>query len=258
MTKISTKELNVNDTQKKKKEGFWSLARSFLIALAIAMLFRTFAYEPFHIPSGSMKPTLLVGDYLFVSKFSYGYSRYSIPFGPPLFEGRIMEQDTPERGDIIVFKLPKDNKTNYIKRLVGLPGDTISVSKGILYINGAEVKRERIDDFLDEERSNDIKTIPAYVETLPNGVRYRVLDEVQNSMEDTTRVFTVPEEHYFFMGDNRDNSLDSRVSPPIGVGFVPEINLVGRADFTFFSSRNPFWKVWGRIGTDIPPAKEKE
>lgn len=257
MAKISTKELDVNDTPQKKKESFWSMARSFLIALTIAMLFRTFAYEPFHIPSGSMKPTLLVGDYLFVSKFSYGYSRYSIPFGLPLFEGRVMDNNKPQRGDIIVFKLPKDNSTNYIKRLVGLPGDTIQVKHGVLYINGEEVKRKKIDDFLDEEHKNNVKVIPTYIETMSNGVRYRVLDEVQNSMEDDTQVYKVPEGHYFFMGDNRDNSLDSRVSPPIGVGFVPEINLVGRAELTFFSSRNAFWKVWGRIGTDIPPADKE-
>lgn len=248
MTQLSINEVAVTDTPKQKKEGFWSLVRSFLIALVIAMLFRTLAYEPFHIPSGSMKPTLLVGDYLFVSKFSYGYSRYSIPFGPPLFEGRIMERHSPERGDVIVFKLPKDNSTNYIKRLIGLPGDTVQVKGGELYLNGEKVKRRRIKDFIDKEHKDNVKQVPQYIETLPNGISYRVLDEIKNGPEDDTQVFRVPEGHYFFMGDNRDNSLDSRVSKPIGVGFVPEINLVGRADFTFFSSRNPFWQVWGKIG----------
>lgn len=245
--------------KQKKKEGFWSLVRSFLIALAIAMLFRTFAYEPFHIPSGSMKPTLLVGDYLFVSKFSYGYSRYSIPFGPPVFEGRVMERSKPQRGDIIVFKLPRDNSTNYIKRLIGLPGDTIQIRHGVLYLNGEEVKRQPVADFADAENKDNVKQVHRYVETLPNGVNYYVLDEVQDGPEDNTEMYRVPEGYYFFMGDNRDNSLDSRVSQPIGVGFVPEVNLVGRAELTFFSSRNPFWQVWGKIGKNVSevPAEGK-
>lgn len=256
MTKISVNEIAMTDIPK-KKEGFWSLVRSFLVALTIAMLFRTFAYEPFHIPSGSMKPTLLVGDYLFVSKFSYGYSRYSIPFGPPLFEGRIFQHNEPKRGDIIVFKLPRDNNTNYIKRLIGLPGDTVQVKQGVLYINGKKLGLEHVANFEDTENSANTKQVPRYIETLPGGLRHYVLDEIQNGPEDNTTVFRVPEGYYFFMGDNRDNSLDSRVSPPIGVGFVPAVNLVGRADFTFFSSRQPFWKVWGKIGNNVDvPTKE--
>lgn len=250
MAKTSINGLRMTDTAK-KKEGFWSLVRSFLVALVIAMLFRTLAYEPFHIPSGSMKPTLLVGDYLFVSKFSYGYSRYSIPFGLPLFEGRIFQRNEPRRGDIVVFKLPRDNSTNYIKRLIGLPGDTVQVKQGVLYLNGEAVKLQPVLDFEDAENSKNIRHMPQYIETLPNGASHYVLDEVKDGPEDNTEVFRVPEGYYFFMGDNRDNSLDSRVSPPIGVGFVPAVNLVGRADFTFFSSRNAFWKVWGRIGTNV-------
>jgi len=225
----------------KKPNGVLETVRTVIYAVLIAMVVRTFAYEPFNIPSKSMVPTLLVGDYLFVSKFSYGYSRYSLPLGLPLIDGRIWHEE-PERGDVIVFKTPKDNDTDYIKRLVGLPGDTIQVIGGILHINGKAVERERVEDYDDDgARSTQ------YIETLPNGVRHRVLERSDKEPNDNTPVFTVPAGHYFMMGDNRDNSLDSRVpSDRGGVGFVPAENLIGRADILFFSTDGSarLWEFW--------------
>lgn len=249
---FSRETLPMGSKKATKKEGVWGFIKSLLIALVLAMLFRTFLYEPFHIPSGSMKPTLLVGDYIFVSKFSYGYSSnslstyfkgISIPF--PHFRGRVWK-DEPQRGDVVVFRLPSDEKTNYIKRLVGFPGDKIQVKEGLLYINGQEVPRHRIEDFIDPEKPAPLNLIPQYIETMPNGVSYRVLDELKNGETDNTGVYTVPERHYFFMGDNRDNSQDSRVMD--AVGFVPEENLVGRAEIKFFSNDTPLWKIWKTIG----------
>lgn len=229
-----------------KKEGFWSLVRSFGIAVLLAMIVRTFMFEPFHIPSGSMKPTLLIGDYIFVSKYSYGYSRYSFPFGPPIFDGRVWFSK-PERGDVVVFKLPKDPSINYIKRLIGLPGDSIQMRNGVLYINGEAVKLKRIDNFIDKQSGD--KVIRQYVETLPNGVEHLVLDELRSGPLDDTGIYRVPQGMYFFMGDNRDNSTDSRVYSE--VGFVPEANLVGKAQVIFFSSSGPFWQIWNRIGSTV-------
>ena len=201
-------------------------------ALLLAVVLRTFLYQPFSIPSGSMKPTLLIGDYLFVSKFSYGYSKHSIPFSPDIFEGRFWASK-PKRGDIAVFKFPPNPDIDYIKRVIGLPGDKIQVSGGILYLNGEQIKRERApENYIDEERG--IGPVPIYTETLPNGVSYQTLDLNPNGLGDDTQVFEVPEGHYFMMGDNRDNSEDSRFE----VGFVPYENFVGRASVIFFSMRN--------------------
>jgi signal peptidase I len=228
------------DTKDKSAEGgFMDTVRVIVHALIIAILVRIFLYQPFNIPSGSMIPTLLVGDYLFVSKFSYGYSRYSFPWSPNLFAGRVLSSE-PERGDVAVFKLPRDNDTDYIKRVVGLPGDQIQVKSGVLHINGAPVERKRIDDFegpgstCNDRRQGKIR-VPRYIETLPNGVSYDVLDCVQGSDGDDTPAFVVPAGHYFMMGDNRDNSTDSRFGGYYGVGFVPRENLIGRADIIFFS-----------------------
>lgn len=208
-------------------------------ALIIAFLIRIFLYQPFNIPSGSMIPTLLVGDYLFVSKLSYGYSKYSFPGGFDLFSGRVFAS-TPERGDVAVFKLPRDNSTDYIKRVIGLPGDRIQMVDGVLQINGEPVKRERIEDFVGPASACDSRgrteiRVPRYIETLPNGVRHETLDCVSNGNGDNTDVFEVPEGRYFMMGDNRDNSTDSRFGAYGGVGFVPLENFVGRADIIFFS-----------------------
>ena len=222
-----------------KKGGVFGETVSVIVqALILAIILRTFLFQPFSIPSGSMKDTLLVGDYLFVSKFSYGYSKYSFPFSPDLFDGRIWSSE-PERGDIAVFKFPPNPNIDYIKRVVGLPGDKIQMKDSVLHINGVPVKRERAGLFTDDETGAIVQT---YIETLPNGVSYSTLD-VNLSATDNTRVFEVPEGHYFLMGDNRDNSSDSRVS----VGFVPLENFVGKANVVFFSIRNnkhplAFWE----------------
>ncbi|MES2906325.1 MAG: signal peptidase I [Pseudomonadota bacterium] len=214
-----------------------------LEALFIALAIRTFLYQPFNIPSGSMKANLLIGDYLFVNKFAYGYSKHSFPFSIPLFEGRAWSTP-PVRGDVIVFKTPRDNATDYIKRLIGLPGDHIQMKHSVLYINGQEVKRERVDDFEGEDAFDQPVMIPQFRETLPNGVTYNTLDMTQNGSLDDTQEYIVPEGHYFFMGDNRDNSSDSRVLND--VGYVPEINLLGRAEVIFFSVNEgqPAWMFW--------------
>lgn len=221
-----------------KPSGVLETVRTVIYAVLIAMVVRTFAYEPFNIPSKSMVPTLLVGDYLFVSKLSYGYSRFSLPFGLPLFDGRIFAAE-PERGDVIVFKLPSDDKTDYIKRLVGLPGDTVQVVAGVLQINGEPVERRRIEDYVDPDSG---RSYLQYLETLPNGTSHRILEESDHGALDNTPPYRVPDGHYFMMGDNRDNSLDSRAS----VGFVPAENLIGRADILFFSTDGSarLWEVW--------------
>src|SRR4030081_2270120 len=175
----------------KSESGLGETVRVVIHALLIALVIRTFLFQPFNIPSGSMKATLLVGDYLFVSKYSYGYSHYSIPLSPPLFSGRIFGSE-PARGDIVVFRLPRDDSTDYIKRVIGLPGDRIQVLEGLLHINGVPVKRERAEDYVGPEDGPGIKHIKRWKETLPNGVSYYTLDLVDNSFYDNTPVYTVP------------------------------------------------------------------
>ena len=229
---------------KAKEGGFWDTIKVVLEALLIALVFRTFLFHPFNIPSGSMEPTLLIGDYLFVSKFSYGYSRYSFPFFDFSFiDGRIWEGE-PERGDIAVFRPPREPNTDYIKRVVGLPGDRIQMRNGALHINDEAVPREPAGEWAGEGRFGAQTGIQQYRETLPNGVSYITLDMTENGAGDNTRVFEVPPEHYFLMGDNRDNSQDSRfLDGP--VGFVPAENLVGRAEIIFFSVDDaPAWAFW--------------
>ena len=229
-------------TGKFSLDGMWENVKTVVYAVLIAVTIRTVAFEPFNIPSGSMIPTLLVGDYLFVSKFSYGYSRYSLPWSPPLFSGRIFRSQ-PERGDVAVFRHPSNTDTDYIKRIVGLPGDRIQVRRGILYINDEPVKRRRIEDFIETDRFGKRRRQPRYEETLPNGVSFHVLDMLYDGALDNTPVYTVPSGYFFAMGDNRDNSLDSRAA---NVGYVPEENLVGRAEFIFFSTDGHarFWEFW--------------
>lgn len=237
-------------------ESFGELIRTVIYALLIALVFRIFFFQPFSIPSSSMKSTLLIGDYLFVSKYAYGYSHHSIPFSPPLFEGRIWSAE-PARGDVIVFKNRHDGNKDYIKRLMGLPGDTIQVIDGVVNINGTPVTLKRIEDFIEPMSTDRIssqlcserKMIDGvrvcikeqYIETLPNGGEHLILNTDRNrTNNDNTREYVVPEGHYFFMGDNRDNSSDSRK-----IGPVPFEDLIGRAEIIFLSSEgNPltFWK----------------
>jgi len=229
---------------KQKPGGLIDNVKTIVYAGLIAVGIRTIAFEPFNIPSGSMIPTLLIGDYLFVSKFSYGYSRYSLPFAPDLFSGRILGR-LPGRGDVAVFKWPRDNQTDYIKRIVGLPGDRIQMKSGQLYINGTLVPRQAEGDYTaDEQGSRTVARL--YVETLPNGRQHELLKMYEEGGLNTTPEFKVPENHVFAMGDNRDNSSDSRVMDSSGVGFVPVENLVGKAEFIFFSidARAPWWEVW--------------
>jgi signal peptidase I len=236
------KPMSVSTEGKRKEGGLAEGGRVVLHALLIALVIRTLLFQPFNIPSGSMKATLLIGDYLFVSKYSYGYSHYSLPLSPPLFSGRIFGSQ-PERGDVVVFRLPKDDSTDYIKRVIGLPGDRIKVIDGLLYINGTPVKRERVDDFIDDENGGS-ERVRRWRETLPNGVSYQTLDLQDNGFLDNTQEYLVPPGHYFMMGDNRDNSTDSRVLS--AVGYVPFENLVGKAQIIFFSigDGEPAWHIW--------------
>ncbi|MDA5093194.1 signal peptidase I [Aliiroseovarius sp. KMU-50] len=235
----------------KKQDGILETIKTIFWALIIAGVFRTLFFQPFWIPTGSMKDTLLIGDFLFVNKMAYGYSQYSCPFGICPFSGRILASD-PERGDVVVFRHPTLG-TDYVKRLIGLPGDKIQLKNGIVFINGVEAPQTPGGVFEEiKESQGRFGTIPICanrpvglggvcekersIETLPNGVQHSVLN-VATGRNDNTNVFTVPEGHFFFMGDNRDNSTDSRVSQNAGgVGMVPFEYLLGRADRIMFSS----------------------
>jgi signal peptidase I len=227
---------------RRNASGLIENIKTIFYAGLIAIGIRTFAFEPFNIPSGSMIPTLLVGDYLFVSKYSYGYSRFSLPLSPPLFSGRIFGH-LPKRGDVAVFKLPRDTSTDYIKRIIGLPGDRIQMKGGELYINGTQVQRQPAGDYTATDVGPPM-VLKRYLETLPNGVQHYILKESDDGPLDNTQEYLVPEGDVFAMGDNRDNSLDSRVLN--AVGFIPLENLVGRAEFLFFSvdATAPLWEVW--------------
>ncbi len=216
-----------------KQEGFKETVKTIIYAVVIAVFIRTFLFEPFKIPSGSMYPTLYVGDYLFVSKYTYGYSKHSLPFSLPLFEGRIWA-DVPQRGDVVVFKFPQDNKTDFIKRIIGLPGDKVKMENGRLFINGEEVKREEVENFVLRDDYGNGERFHQYIETLPGGKQHNILELSDYEKEDNTPEVVVPQNSYFVMGDNRDRSDDSRVR----VGFVPAENLVGKARFLFFSHNN--------------------
>jgi signal peptidase I len=237
--------MNASTEKKRQEGGLAETIRVIVPALIIAMVIRTLLFQSFNIPSGSMEGTLLVGDYLFLSKYSYGYTHYSLPFSPPLFSGRIFGSE-PQRGDVVVFRLPRDDSVDYIKRVIGLPGDRIQMIDGLLQINGVAVQRERAEDFIDSDGPRPFH-VKRWRETLPNGVSYYTLDRIEHSEYDTTQPYLVPPGHFFMMGDNRDNSLDSRVPPSVGgVGYVPFENLIGQAKIIFFSigGGGQAWQVW--------------
>jgi signal peptidase I len=241
---------NAPDGTKRKKEDSFTL---FLIKLVlIVVIFRSFVFSPFNIPSESMLPRLINGDYLLAAKWPYGYSRYSLPFSVPLITGRIFPRQ-PEPGDVVIFKAPPLNNMDYIKRVIGLPGDQVQMIGGVLHINGVAVPKQRVADFELPVSSNthcylpqfeavradgaQVCHYPRFRETLPNGVSYFVLDLGRTPQDDTPPIM-VPEGHLFLMGDNRDNSLDSRF-PPVpgqGIGIVPQANLVGKASIMMFST----------------------
>jgi|TARA_B110001452_G_C15136432_1_gene395776 signal peptidase I len=217
--------------------------KTLIIALFIAILIRSLLFQPFYIPSSSMEPTLLIGDRIFVSKYSYGYSKHSFPFSPDVSDKRFFSK-TPKRGDLVVFKTPSDNRTDYIKRLIGLPGETIQFVNGDLFINENKIIREKIknSDLIRCGNSN-IQT-NSYFETLPNGSKHLVVYKKNGSLQNTKK-FNVPSKHYFLMGDNRDCSSDSRYLD--SVGYVNNVNLVGKAKIVFFSNdtkTSSLLKLW--------------
>ncbi|WP_265570362.1 signal peptidase I [Sphingomicrobium nitratireducens] len=250
---MTDQQTRADETPEKKEGSLWR----FLIGLAIfAWILRSFIVAPFSIPSGSMLPTMMIGDYLFVAKWPYGYSRYSFPLQIPSFDGRVLE-NVPERGDVVVFRPPGQEDVDFVKRVIGLPGDTIEVRMGTVILNGKPIPKQRLANFampisenspcrvvgnaVPQVRSLEDGTeaclYPAYRETLPGGRSYVVLDQVNTPAADTYGPITVPAGHVFLMGDNRDDSLDSRFSPfQGGIGFVPIENLVGRAIGNFWST----------------------
>ena len=245
MPEIPAKTPPDSNAKTAQGESWTELAKTVIYAGLIALVIRTFLFQPFNIPSASMEATLLVGDYLFVEKFSYGYSRYSFPFGLGALgdnlHGRLSPGLTPHRGDVVVFKFPQDNSTDFIKRLIGLPGDRIQMKNGVLWLNDKPIPKVRVGDYV-EQIDGEPHHVPQYRETLPGGKSYLVLDRDPDGPEDNTDVYVVPPGHYFMMGDNRDNSADSRTE----VGYVPAENLEGKAIFRFFSTNGDahVWEIW--------------
>ncbi len=226
--------------------------KTLFYAFMIAILIRSFFFQPFYIPSSSMEPNLLIGDRLFVSKYTYGYSRHSLPFSPKIYNNRILPK-IPERGDIIVFKTPADNRTDYIKRLIGLPGDSVQIINKDLYINDVKIQKKKIDKLFNINCGNEALEADFFEEILPNGKKYLTVYRNEGTMINSDK-FIVPEEHYFFMGDNRDCSRDSRFLS--SVGYVKFENLVGKARVIFFSNNKKkgslfqFWKWNNSIRAD--------
>jgi signal peptidase I len=221
------------------------IGKTVAYALLIALVIRVLLFQPFTIPSASMEPNLYQGDYIIVSKFAYGYSRHSAPFSPPLFHGRIFGR-AAHRGDIIVFKLPRDGHTDYIKRLIGLPGDHIQLRAGVVFLNGKQIPRELVATVTETSPFGFSHQVQRFKETLPDGRTYMTNDYGPDGEVDNTPEYIVPPHHYFMMGDNRDNSQDSRYPESIGVGYVPEENLVGKADIILLSwnDKASLFKPW--------------
>ena len=225
------------------KKFFIENFKTIFYALIIAIIIRSLLFQPFYIPSSSMEPTLLVGDRLFVSKYSYGYSKNSFPFSPNLFNGRIFF-DKPKRGDVVVFKTPTDNRTDYIKRLIGLPGDSVQFIEGNLYLNDNQILKTKLNKKNTIYCGNSSFDTVTYSEKLPNGIKYDAVYLKNNTYQNSDK-FIVPNNHYFFLGDNRDCSKDSRYLS--SVGYVNKNNLVGKAQIIFFSSdknKGSIFKFW--------------
>ena len=217
--------------------------KTLIFALIIAILLRSLLFQPFYIPSSSMEPTLLVGDRLFVSKYAYGYSKHSFPFSPPIYDKRIFSKK-PKRGDLVVFKTPSDNRTDYIKRLIGLPGDSIQFIDGDIFLNKKKIFREQIFENTKIRCGKVNLSVNTYFETLPNGVKYKAVYSSIGTLKNSDE-YIVPNSHYFFLGDNRDCSKDSRFLSD--VGYVHSLNLVGKAKIIFFSNdtiKGSFLKIW--------------
>jgi len=234
------------------RSSTWELLRTLIYAALIAVVVRTFLFESFNIPSGSMIPTLLVGDYLFVSKYEYGYSRFSLPFSTDLFEGRVLGH-VPHRGDVAVFRFTQDTSIDYIKRIVGLPGDRVRMQGGELYVNGNLVPRTDLGDYVASAENGTRMQGRRYQESLPGSdgrpsVSHQILKLTSEGQYNNTPEYVVPAGFFFAMGDNRDDSADSRFmgTESDDLGFVPIQNLVGHAKFIFFSvdARYPLWEVW--------------
>ena len=248
MTEPAAAETSAKPTKAKSGTAHevYELGKTIVYALLIALVLRVVLFQPFTIPSASMEPTLLEGDYIIVSKFAYGWSRHSIPMSPPIFKGRLFEQK-PHRGDIVVFKLPRDGHTDYIKRLVGLPGDRMQVKQGTLYVNDKPVQRMPLSPVQLDSAFGVPHEVARYQETMADTHKTYTTYSFGNDGEvDNTGVYTVPAGNYFMMGDNRDNSVDSRYPPETGVGFVPAENLVGRAEVILFSWKEgaSLFKPW--------------
>ncbi len=244
------KPLRSKTARKPAAGGLFESVKTLVYALLIALCIRTIAFEPFNIPSGSMIPTLLIGDFVFVSKYSYGYSHYSMPFSPDVFSGRILGS-YPHRGDVVVFRNTRDTSEDWIKRVIGLPGDRIQVKEGQLYINGTEVPRTPEGAYETADSGGTRVQDQEYLEALPGGPRHHLLKQSDGQIypgsdfdPNNTDEYVVPDGHLFMMGDNRDNSADSRFMN--GLGFVPLENVIGRAQFIFFSfdAEHPWWEFW--------------
>ena len=217
--------------------------KTILVALLIAIFIRSFFFQPFYIPSSSMEPNLLIGDRIFVSKYSYGYSKHSLPFSPPIYSKRIFFSE-PRIGDLVVFKTPTDNRTDYIKRLIGLPGDTVQFIEGEIFLNEKKIQRKKINSEQPIRCNSDNYNVHTFKETLPNGISYKAVYNSMGTMMNSDK-YTVPKNNYFFLGDNRDCSKDSRYLS--GPGYVHKINIVGKAQLIFFSNdtmKNSVLKIW--------------